>query len=634
MGWAQMRNHGNLILKLYGEARAKSSEYWGDDPRRDILLHKIGILDAAEKTYENMSSEEKAIIKSFAEGCNSYYQKFPEQFDEKYKDVLPLTALDVIYHANRVMYMEFLINRNLWQVKRWEPGSNAWAINGSKTASGNAMLLANPHLPWNDFWLFFEAHLITEKNSLYGVTLVGLPTLGIGFNENLGWTHTVNTLDNVDFYEITVDENKYLIDGEYHTFELDSSKVIVNFDGVNSEETIYKKKSDFGMIIKESGNSAIAVTWPNMDGELNYLAQWKKMGEANNLIAFKNALDYNALPLFNVIYSDKDNNIFYHFGGNIPKKNGDWKKWQKIVSTSSSKDLWNGYYLPNELPSYSNPESGWIQNANDPPYTSTIPTPINPADYASHIAPNNMIFRPQRSAKLIMNANNLTLDEFITLKHDSKSELALRLQDDFEELKGFTQDSLTLSALNTLTAWDASFDADSEGAVLFMNLIRQLGTTGYFKEQWSFDNPVNSPDGLSDPERVLDVIKIVAKGQLDKLGSLNPQFGDLYRLKVGEYEYSGNGGPGNLGLFRTLYYVPGNDGKFYPYHGDTYVCATEFGETVTSRALMSYGNATQPGNPHVGDQLELFSKKQLRTVWFTREEQEANLELLEKLGDM
>jgi len=67
-------------------------------------------------------------------------------------------------------------------------------------------------LPWTDFWLFFEAHLITEQNDLYGATLVGMPTLGIGFNEHLGWTHTVNTIDNVDTYEIEIKDGQYKMD--------------------------------------------------------------------------------------------------------------------------------------------------------------------------------------------------------------------------------------------------------------------------------------------------------------------------------------------------------------------------------------------------------------------------------------
>ena len=496
------------------------------------------------------------------------------------------------------------------------------------------MLLANPHLPWNDFWLFFEAHLITNTNNLYGATLIGLPTLGIGFNQNLGWTHTVNTLDNVDFYELAIKENQYLIDGQYKDFAVDSIPIKLKNDGSIKEEFVIRKRSDFGMVVKESSDKAVVIRWPNIDGKLNALGQWRAMGKATNLKEFKKAINKNTLPLFNIIYGDKDDNIMYHFGGNIPKKKGNWQKWQSIVSTSSSDEIWEDYYQTSKLPSYLNPDSGWIQNANDPPYTSTFPAKIDPHQFESHISPNYMTFRSQRSAKLIENASKITLDEFITLKHDTKSELALRIQDELKSLKDKTKDSLTLAALDVLTKWDASFDASSSGAILFMNLINQIGTDKYFEKPWSYKDPLHSPDGLINEEKMLQAIRSTAKKQLTKLGSLNTPFGNLFRLKVGEYEYPGNGGPGNLGLFRTMHYIPGKDGKFYPYHGDSYVCAVEFGKQIKAKALMSYGNATQKGNSHVGDQLKLLSDKKLREIWYTRSEQEEHLELREKLDSM
>lgn len=634
MGWAQMRNHTNLILKLYGEARARSAEYWGGDAQKDQLIHQLGLLDAAQNMFDQLEGVDKEIIFSFADGLNAYASKFPDQIEEKYRQVLPIKPIDVVYHSTRVLYYEFLIRGSMGKVNRWSPGSNAWAISGSKTSSGNAMLLSNPHLRWQDFFIFFEAQLTLNDYNIYGTTLVGQPVIGMGFNQNLGWTHTVNVMDNVDLYELTVKGNQYLIDGRYKDFESDSIVLKIKSGSTVTDRIVVKKKSDFGMVIKESKGKAIAVTWPNMDGSMNNMAQWRAMGEAENMQEFKAALDQNTLPLFNVIYSDKDGNILYQFAGNVPKKNGNWGKWQNIVPTSSSGDLWDGFYANSDLPGYVNPTNGWIQNANDPPYTSTIPPALDPKDFASHITPNHMIFRPQRSAKLIMEANDLSLEAFIDLKHDTRSELALRLQDEFETLKTSTDDSLTLAALDVLTAWDGSFDASSEGAILFMNLIKQTGTAGFFEKEWSFQDPVNTPDGLKAPEKMLQVIQHVAQDQVDQLGTISLPLGRLFRLKVGEYEYAGNGGPGNLGLFRTLYYIPGNDGKFYPYHGDSYVCAMEFGDEVKAKALLSYGNATQDGNPHIGDQLKLFSEKKLRDVWFTRKQQEANLEMTEKEHDM
>ncbi len=41
-GWAQMHNHANLILELYGSSRGKGSEYWGESRlQNDVLIHTL-----------------------------------------------------------------------------------------------------------------------------------------------------------------------------------------------------------------------------------------------------------------------------------------------------------------------------------------------------------------------------------------------------------------------------------------------------------------------------------------------------------------------------------------------------------------------------------------------------------------
>ncbi|NJL58232.1 hypothetical protein HC928_26295, partial [bacterium] len=52
---------------------------------------------------------------------------------------------------------------------------------------------------------------------------------------------------------------------------------------------------------------------------------------------------------------------------------------------------------------------------------------------------------------------------------------------------------------------------------------------------------------------------------------------------------------------------------------------------LRAQVLLTYGNATQPGSPHVGDQLEVFARKELRDAWLTREAILANLDRSETL---
>ena len=101
----------------------------------------------------------------------------------------------------------------------------------------------------------------------------------------------------------------------------------------------------------------------------------------------------------------------------------------------------------------------------------------------------------------------------------------------------------------------------------------------------------------------------------------------MYRLTYGGKDLPANGGPGDpTGLFRTAYFAPGGDGKFKIVAGDTFYAAVEFSKPLKARVLLSYGNSTQPGSPHMGDQLQLFAKKEMRQPWLTREEIEAHLE--------
>ena len=49
---------------------------------------------------------------------------------------------------------------------------------------------------------------------------MGGPTITIGFNDNLGWAHTVNTHDGWDLYELTLTESGgYQFDDEDLAFD-------------------------------------------------------------------------------------------------------------------------------------------------------------------------------------------------------------------------------------------------------------------------------------------------------------------------------------------------------------------------------------------------------------------------------
>ncbi|HEV2149702.1 MAG TPA: penicillin acylase family protein, partial [Longimicrobiaceae bacterium] len=108
-------------------------------------------------------------------------------------------------------------------------------------------------------------------------------------------------------------------------------------------------------------------------------------------------------------------------------------------------------------------------------------------------------------------------------------------------------------------------------------------------------------------------------------GALDVPWGAVNRFGR---EIPGNGAAGDpLGVFHVIHFAPTGGGDTqYPVHGDTYVGAVEFTpQGPRARTILAYGNASQPGSPHVGDQLPLLARKEMRPVWRTRAEIEANL---------
>ena len=170
-GWAQMHNHGNLILDLYGSSRGKGAEYWGKSKlQNDILIHTLGFGELTDVWESNQDPDTKTIFKSFVEGLNAYASAHPEAIDKKNKVVLPLTTKDVNMHSMYVIFTRFIGGNDLGRVQQWpDMGSNAYAISPKRSASGNAMLVQNPHLPWWQEFLFFESHLNLNGKNMYGV---------------------------------------------------------------------------------------------------------------------------------------------------------------------------------------------------------------------------------------------------------------------------------------------------------------------------------------------------------------------------------------------------------------------------------------------------------------------------------
>jgi acyl-homoserine-lactone acylase len=635
-GWAQMHNHANLILELYGSSRGKGAEYWGETKlQNDMLVHTLGFDELADTWEAQQDPELKTIYKSFVAGLNAYAMAHPEAIDEEYKVVLPLTTKDVNMHSMYVIFTRFIAGNDLGLVEEWpDMGSNTYAIGPKRSASGNAMLVQNPHLPWWREFLFFESHFNLNGKNMYGSTLVGFPGIAIGFNDNLGWSHTDNTIDNADTYELTKKDGGYVLDGEVKEFEKSEKTLkIKQSDGTLVERELTLLKTVHGPVVKQMEDQVLALRMVGLDRP-NMFLQWWRMINSNSFEDFEAALQMAQIPFWNVMYADKSGTIFYLFNGLVPKRTEvSWSYWDRIIPGGKSADIWTEVHDYADLPKVKNPVGGWLQNANDPPWTSTIPMTLNPNDYPGYMAPQNMAFRPQRAAKMLMEDESITFDELVDYKLSTRLEFADRILDDLFKAVDASDSDKAKEAKNVLENWDREADSDSKGMLLFYGWAQkfEVWKDSNYAEQWSIKKPNTTPDGLAYPDEAVQLLEQAAIEIETKFGSLETAWGDYYRINYNGKNLPANGIDGSMGVFRVAWPGSADENNMFVGGGDSWVGVIEFGEHVRAKVLLSYGNATQKDSPHNGDQLELFSKKQLRDAWLTKAEVEAHIEKVEVL---
>jgi acyl-homoserine-lactone acylase len=642
-GRSQMQSHGNLILRLYGQARGRASEYWGEKYLdSDRWVRTMGVPDRAQQWYAAQNSDFRYNLDAFAAGINAYAKEHSDSIDDEVEVVLPITGVDLLAHVQRVLQFTFIVDpeivaelvepesKSSSTSRTFSYGSNAWAIAPSHSQNGNAMLLANPHLPWSDLFLWYEAQINAPGIDAYGATLVGVPVLAIAFNDHLGWAHTVNTHDGWDAYQLTLADGGYRFDSQIRPWETETQTLkIKQADGTLRTEKLTVKRSLHGPIVAEKDGKAIALRVVGLDRS-GVLQQWWDMARTTNLAEFETVLSRLQLPMFTVMYADDKGHIMHLFNGQVPvRQRGDFEYWEGLIPGDTSATLWTSIHPYRDLPRAIDPASGWLQNTNDPPWTTTFPSPLDPDDYPPYMAPRGpMDFRAQRSARMLSEDKSISLAEMVKYKHSTRMELSDRLLDDLMPLAQKQDSSKLRRAAQVLKAWDRQANANSRGAVLFAFWFDEMDFPAAFATPWNENSPRTTPDGLADPQMAVAALDRAVTKVESMYGKLDVPWGEVFRLRYGHVDLPANGGSGELGIFRVIDAVPDADGKFRAIAGDSFVTAIEFSKPVKAMALNSYGNATRSGSSHLGDGLPLFARQQLRPIWRSRQEILAHLQKL------
>jgi acyl-homoserine-lactone acylase len=642
-GFATAEDHCLEMARLYLKARSEEAAYFGEMfAPFDLMTKKLHIYDVARDGYAKSPPWVQSMLDGYAAGYGRYVEKHRAELPEWVK---PITGVDVLAHTRRVTIMEFTMNlRQLDQIgqkalatadadQTQMPGSNMWAIGKGRTAGGEGILLGNPHLAWAGSQIFHEVQItVPGRINVSGTTLIGTPGVAIGFNDSLGWSHTVNAHDSDDVYELTLDpqdQHRYIYDGMSLPMQKEEISIQVKTDAgvVTKKEDLYQ--THYGPVLKWANGKGYAFKSADMY-EYRMTEQWSLMGKARNLEDFRRALDMQALPMFNICYADRDGNVFYIFNGRFPDRPAGYD-WSGVVPGNTSATEWNHILPESRLPFLINPPGGYVQNSNSSPWYTNFHAIIDRRQYPSDLTPTFNGLRTQLSLEMLENDTSITLEKVLKDKFNMKLLLADRVKWDLLHLaRGRSAQGVDLDEpARVLQAWDNTVSRASRGSMLFVtfwNLYRKRAHPIYAVD-WNEHYPASTPYGIGDDQAALESLAEAANQVKEKYGALEIAWGDIHRLRRGSLDVPIGGLTDDYGAFRVIAYSTDKDGKYVAAGGDSYVLAVDFtGAGPRAYSVVAYSESDDPKSSHNNDQSRLFAEEQWKPAWFTEEDIARNLE--------
>ena len=653
-GWVQAEAHGNLLLKLYAQARGRAAEYFGpSELANDRWMVVNGVPARSADWLARQRPEFRRDLEAFAEGINDYAAAHPEAISPEARRVLPVSAVDVVGHAQRLFQYIYVAPQTLLdrlpgerpariaeleageaEAAERAGGSNGWAVAPKKSANGATMVVMNPHLPWAPNWsTYFEAELSMPGFDLYGGTQVGLPVVRFAFNDRIAFTQTVNSITGSNLYKLTPRDGGYVLDGEVRPFRRRTEVLkIRREDGGLDTETVEVRESVHGPVVAEKDGAPIALRVAGLDRPFA-LEQYWRMDRARNFTEYEAALRLTQTPAFNIVYGDRDGRIQYLFNGVLPRRRGgDLDVWSALIPGDRSETIWTDFLTYDELPKVTDPATGYVQNSNNTPWASAWPQMLDAAPYAASIPADRVNLRMSRGLRMLSEAGKIGYDQLLAMRFSTRSELADRVLADLVAAARTHGTPLAREAAEVLAAWDRTTQADARGAVLFQAWSDTPGgVNGASSAGWAVaardDQPLTTPSGLADPARAAAALDAAARKVLADHGRLDVAWGEVMRLQAPGVDLPASGGPHQLGVFDRIDFGALRNGARPATAGSSFSAVVRFdGPRTRAKVLLSYGNSSQPGSPHAVDQYPLLSRQTPREALRGRAAVETQLE--------
>lgn len=421
------------------------------------------------------------------------------QLDPLYRDDHPLTVPHGAHYSTRLGADTLRLARDASLFTGSSDngqGSNAWVVDGTRTASKQPLLANDPHLALQIPALWYENHLVGGRYQVTGVSIPGAPGVLIGHNAHIAWGLTNAMTDVQDVYIEQfdpADPTRYRVNDAWQRAEVVREEIRVRGRATSVVEevritrhgpvvsplvstTADRRQGEQSSSVKHQSSSikhqasipqeALALRWTALEPGTVTRAVLK-ISQAANWEQFRAALADWTVPVQNFVYADVDGHIGYALGGAVPLRAAGAGRLP--VPGWTDEYEWTGTIPPEALPYALDPADGAIVSANNRIVGADYPHPL-PSEWLSG-------YRAARIHELLEQTTEHSMASFARMHVDLRSLPGLELA----ALAGrLPASSVTAQhARDALATWDGELTTGSVGGTIYARLRENLLAAAY-----------------------------------------------------------------------------------------------------------------------------------------------------------
>jgi acyl-homoserine-lactone acylase len=663
MAYAQAEDDFNRVETNYLVSLGRLAEAEGESAVWKDLRQKLFIDETQLRAmYGRSPAWLKALMDGWADGLNYYLATHPDTHPRVITHFEPWMALS---------FSEGSIGGDIERVKTsdlqafygkdpagalaqftppgswWEPtGSNGIAIAPKLTADGHALLLINPH---TSFFFRSELQMSSDQGlDAYGAVTWGQFFIYQGFNKHIGWMHTSSGIDVVDEFAETIVKQDGKLSYRYgkELRPVTTRDIVVRVKGQGDRHfTTYA--THHGPIVRTQGDKWIAFAL--MNKPLEALQQSWLRTKANDYAAYMKVAELKANSSNNTIYADDKGNIAYLHPQFIPKRD-DRFDYTKPVDGSDPTTDWQGLLPLDKAPRLFNPNTGWIFNTNNWPYSAAGPDSPKQADFPKYMDSVGENPRGVHATRVLTGQRDFTQASLLSAAFDSylpafERQLPVLIKDYDALPAGDPLKAKLRGPVGLLRAWDYRWGITSMPTTLAVFWGDIL---------WDKVSKEDTQEGLTlydvmaekaGPQARLQALADAVDRLEKDFGSWGVPWGEVNRYQRNDdaiaqvfddakpslpvpFTSSRWGSLASFGAHRW----PGTK-RYYGTSGNSFVAVVEFGPKVSARAITAGGESGHPGSKHFNDEAERYTTGNLRKVYFWPEDLEGHVERQYHPGD-